>query len=524
MASSPPDLEKTSAGEAVQVNTADASSGDEAHSALRPPTARKKVDIRVPPSLQRLNDWIESLSGFEARGITRVLPEERQPPSLASDVQVAILWFSANISANNLITGLFGPLVFGLGFGDSVMCAVVGGLLGSMSTSYMSIWGPQSGNRTMVVLRYFMGYWPSKIPCFLNIVLMVGYITLSFIIAGQMLSAVSDGSMTIAVGIVVVAIVTWFVAVFGMYLFHHYERYAWLPQLLVLFVLVGSAGPHFDATLQSVGEGAVLAANRLSFLSLCLYVPNSWAAAASDYYVYYPEKTSRLKIFLLTLTGLWVSFTLVYMLGIGLASGLASNQVWTDAYATSTGALIVAAFDGLGGFGKFCGVIVALGIIANSIPGTYSAALGCQVMGRYGEAVPRWVWSCVVLVIELVCALAGREHLMVVFQNFLALMGYWVMVMIMIVLMEHLLFRRKTAGAFDWTRWDDKEYLPIGLAALVAFLLGWVGAIMGMYQIWYIGPLAELAGPSDIGVWVGSGFALVSYPPLRWLELKKFGK
>ncbi len=49
----------------------------------------------------------------------------------------------------------------------------------------MSIWGPRSGNRTMVVLRYFMGYWPSKILCVLNIILMVGYITLSFIICGQ---------------------------------------------------------------------------------------------------------------------------------------------------------------------------------------------------------------------------------------------------------------------------------------------------------------------------------------------------
>ena len=251
-------------------------------------------------------------------------------------------------------------------------------------------------------------------------------------------------------------------------------------------------------------------------------MPNSWAAAASDYYVYYPEKTSRLKIFLLTLTGLWVSFTLVYMIGIGLASGVASNQAWADANAISTGALILEGFSGLAGFGRFCGVIVALGIIANSIPGAYSAALGCQVLGRYGKAVPRWVWSCFINIIQLVCALAGREHLFLVFQNFLALMGYWVQFMIMIVLQEHILFRRRTG--FDWTRWEDKLYLPVGIAALVAFLLGWLGAVLGMYQVWYVGRLAELAGGSDIGMWVGCGFALISYPPLRWLEIKKFGR
>lgn len=181
-------------------------------------------DLYVPPFLHRLNTRIESLAGFEARGITRVLPSERQAPSRAADLQVAILWFSANISVNNMTVGLFGPLVFGLGFVDSALCAVFGGLLGSCSTGYMSIWGPASGNRTMVVLRYFMGYWPSKIPTALNIVLMGGYITVSFIICGQMLSAVSGGSMTIVVGIVVAALVSWIIAVFGMAIFHHYER------------------------------------------------------------------------------------------------------------------------------------------------------------------------------------------------------------------------------------------------------------------------------------------------------------
>lgn len=296
------------------------------------------------------------------------------------------------------------------------------------------------------------------------------------------------------------------------------HRWAWIPQVLVLFVLVGSAGPYFDASLQSVGGSYTVAANRLSFLSLCLYVPNSWAAAASDYYVYYPVDTSQLKIFLLTLVGLWTSFTLVYMLGIGLGSGIALNPAWSDANAVSTGALIVAGYGGLGGFGKFCSVIVALGVISNSIPGTYSAALGCQVLGRYGTAVPRWVWSCVMVLIELVCALAGRDHLFVVFQNLLALMGYWIEIMVCIVLQEHLLYRR-TRG-FDWTKWQDKAHLPVGVAALVAFLLGWLGAILGMYQVWYIGRLAQLCGGCDVGVWIGCGFTLISYPPLRWLELK----
>lgn len=108
-----------------------------------------------PPSIslssfQKLNNRIEGLAGLEARGIERVLPEERQEPSSAADLQVAVLWFSANLSLNNLATGLFGPMVFGLGFLDSALLAVFGTILGACSTAYMATWGPQSGNRTMV--------------------------------------------------------------------------------------------------------------------------------------------------------------------------------------------------------------------------------------------------------------------------------------------------------------------------------------------------------------------------------------
>ena len=76
----------------------------------------------------------------------------------------------------------------------------------------------------------------------------------------------------------------------------------------------------------------------------------------------------------------------------------------------------------------------------------------------------------------------------------------------------------------DWTAWANAKVLPVGRAALAAFLLGWVGALLGMSEVWFVGPLAKAAGGADIGVWVGSGFTLIAYPPLRWLEIRKSGR
>ncbi|KAL8668578.1 MAG: hypothetical protein Q9168_006797 [Polycauliona sp. 1 TL-2023] len=487
--------------------------------------------IPIPPQLRTWNQRIENLAGLEARGIKRVLPEEREAPSGLADAQMTMLWVSANITANNLSVGLLGPLLFGLGFVDSAMCAFGGILVGSAATSYMSIWGAQSGNRTMICLRYFMGYWPAKLPCLLNMILMIGYGTIDCIIGGQILSAVSGGSMSIVVGIVIVALISWVIAVFGMAIFQKYERFAWVPQLFVLLILIGTAGRSFNASFQSTDlitgkplTGGPLTAARLSFFSLQLSVPVSWAAASSDFYVYYPENTRPWKSFSLTMLGLTLGFMLINLIGIGLGSGTFVNPAWLEAYGVSSGALILAGYSDLGAFGKFCGVIVALGLINNNVPGTYASALGFQVLGRYGKMVPRYLWVCVIVLIYFVCAVAGRNNLFDILQNFVALMGYWTMIMVAIVLEEQLIFRR--GKTFDWAAWEDKSYLPLGIAAMVAFVLGWVGAIIGMYQNWYIGPVAIKVGGvgADIGVWLGCAFAMVVFVPLRWWELKKFGR
>jgi purine-cytosine permease-like protein len=69
-----------------------------------------------------------------------------------------------------------------------------------------------------------MGYWPSKICAILNMVIMLGYGMIDCLVGGQILSAVADGKMTVIVGIVIIALISWLVVVFGMSTFQVYER------------------------------------------------------------------------------------------------------------------------------------------------------------------------------------------------------------------------------------------------------------------------------------------------------------
>ena len=215
-----------------------------------------------------------------------------------------------------------------------------------------------------------MGWWPSKVVVILNIIVLLGYALIDCVVAGQILSAVSSNNMSVVVGIIVVAVITWGITTFGYQIFHYYERYAWAPQLVVLCILAGVAGPNFNISSQSEGDATTVAASRLSFFGLNLAAAITYAGGAADYFVYYPENTPRWKLFTVTMLGLTTSFTFAFVLGIGLASGMATNNSWETAYGVSQGALIVEGYKPLGGFGGFCGVIVALGLVANLIPPT----------------------------------------------------------------------------------------------------------------------------------------------------------
>jgi purine-cytosine permease-like protein len=246
----------------------------------------------------------------------------------------------------------------------------------------------------------------------------------------------------------------------------------------------------------------------LTFFSICLSAAITYSPLAADFFVYYPPHTPKWVCFGLTFFGLVLSFTMTFLVGIGLASGVAIHPEYAAAWNSGAGALIVEGFGPLHRFGKFCSVVVALGLISNTIPPTYSSGIDFQILGRYAEKVPRIVWNTFGVVIYTVCALAGRGYLSEIFTNFLALMGYWVAIWFVILIEERYLFRRRRG--YNWVAWDDPTKLPIGLAAITAFLVGWAGAILCMAQVWYVGPLARLVGEygADVRYSPGKIFSL----------------
>lgn len=296
--------------------------------------------------------------------------------------------------------------------------------------------------------------------------------------------------------------------------------------MFATLVLVGQSAKHYDTSMGFVGEPGTLMASRCSFFALEFASVIGFGAVAADFFVYYPENTPKWITFSTTWTGSWLALICCNLVGVGIATGVAGTPKWSEASEISSGALLLAAYDGLGGFGSFCLVLLALSSVTNNAPCTYSAALTFQVLGRYAKAVPRWILCIIITIIELVCSVAGRNHLYNIFENFLPIMSYWVTPWLTIIVLEHVIFHKLKGVPFYWAAWEDKKQLPIGAAALFSWLAGWAGAIIGMSQVWYTGPVALRIGGhgGDIGAWMSIAFVCAVFPPLRYLELKKFGR
>jgi purine-cytosine permease-like protein len=107
------------------------------------------------------------------------------------------------------------------------------------------------------------------------------------------------------------------------------------------------------------------------------------------------------------------------------------------------------------------------------------------------------VWTVLVFVIYTVAGVAGREHFSEILSNFLAILGYWIAFFVAILLEEHYLFRRAGGplGGYDFTAYDDARRLPVGIAGVLACCFGVAGAVVGMAEVWYTGPLGKMIGP-----------------------------
>lgn len=144
--------------------------------------------------------------------------------------------------------------------------------------------------RQIVQARYSFGIYAVTIVALFNLATTTGWCIISTIVAGQTLSAVSGGSLSWNLGIVIIALIALVIAFLGYKVVHQYERWCWIPALIAITITVGCGGHLLKE--QALTEPATVA-GVLTFGCVVTSFTLTWALMASDFSVYTHASVSK---------------------------------------------------------------------------------------------------------------------------------------------------------------------------------------------------------------------------------------
>lgn len=358
----------------------------------------------------------------------------------------------------------------------------------------------------------------------------LGWSVIDAIVGAQLINAVNSNVPGFA-GVLIIALLTLVITCAGYKVVHMYEYWSWIPTTIIFFIVLGTFAHSGDFVNIPMGVGTSEMGDVLSFGATVYGFATGWTSYAADYTVYQPANRPQRKVFFATWIGLIPALMFTQMIGVAVYTATSANggdNKYALGYAASgNGGLLAAALEPLGGFGKFCLVMLALSIIANNCPNVYSISLTLQVLGSWTQRVPRFIWVILVTGVAIAIAIPGYSHFETVLNNFMDVIAYWLAIYTGIGMTEHFLFRRGIKG-YQPEYYNKANKLPVGIAAGVAFAFGVAGMVTGMSQTWWVGPIALHAGEApyggDVGFELSFIFAVVVYAALRPLELNYFGR
>lgn len=442
-----------------------------------------------------------NLNAIEVHGIERVLPENRYDQNLWNNLT---LWLSANFVIPTLALGTLAQGFFQLGTQDSLLVILLFNLLAAIPVALLATLGPKTGLRQMTLSRFSFGWNGTKWMALLNAATCIGWSAVNVLVGAQLSQAIGIVWLTPNLTIVIISLLTTLVSLYGYSYVHRYERFAWVPMALLFLTLFWLHLPSFNNRVTTL-TGFAWTAALLSFGGTVFGYGAAWCAYAADYNVNQPENTSSRKIFLLTYLGIIIPCISIESLGVLLTTVPGLNQL-------TGGNLLAQASLPFGNLRPFLLTVLLASLIANNTPNDYSLGLSLQLLGQRWQKVNRAVWTVLGSITYVILALCIGTRFNEALTDFLLLITYWISPWISIILIEHYYFRK---GKYHLEKWNSREAMPKGTAAIVAFGLGLFGAYLGGAQPLFIGPVSKYLLNADIGFELSIILSSVTYILLR---------
>src|SRR5216684_7483669 len=287
--------------------------------------------------------------GIETHGIERVSPTTRTHVRILDNFT---MWLSANLVISTIALGALANLAFGLGFWDGLAVIIIFNALGVLPVAFFSTLGPKLGLRQMTISRFSFGWVGGIIIALFNVGACIGWSTVNVIIGGQLVNALSNGAIPSWLGVLIIAVLTTLVSIYGYRYVHRYERYAWIPLAVIFVIMFVVSVQHFNITPSTTTLTLTGLVSFITFGGAVYGFATGWSSYAADYNVNQPENTPSSRVFWLTFLGVFIPCVLLETLGLVLISALGSVPAWNKAFTNgSVGGLLSAIVNPLGAFG-----------------------------------------------------------------------------------------------------------------------------------------------------------------------------
>jgi nucleobase:cation symporter-1, NCS1 family len=446
---------------------------------------------------------LEWVGDDERRGSPRVLFW----PWAAPNVNVTILGFGMYVAA------------LGLGWLPAATAAVTGAVLSYLLVGLASLAGQQGGAPTMVTSRAAFGFHGNKIPAALSYLALVGWETVSAVLAtfaaktvALRLNPAADTTAVMVVAFIAVITVSTVAGIYGLHVILRIQKW-----LTITFAVL--TGMYLLLTLPQISFPAAGHFSWGAFaagVAFTATIFGGWVNCAADYSRYLPRAASRRSVVGWTTFGGSAPPIVLLTFGIVLA---ASNPTVADAAASDpVGAL--AAHLPTWFLIPYLSFAVLASVSASAMD-LYSSGLALLTMG---VRLPR---QCVVLIdAGLVCVVGGyvafaAPSFSAPFQAFLTVIGVPIAAWTGIFLTDLWLRRHhgydraalySPVGAYGRLNWAGVGSLTAATAiglGLVTSKDPYIGPMLGY---WFSPAVRDGGlGTSNLGIFVALGLAALTY-------------
>jgi NCS1 nucleoside transporter family len=478
----------------------------------------EQYEVSNPTSnLWKVVRWFHA----EEVGVERVTDEMKTNDTPYS---IGVLWMAVNMAPLGCSMGIAGMSSYGLSFWDSFLCLLFFNLLGILPVAYMSTFGPTLGMRQMVLTRFFVGYQVMRLFAAINCLTCIGWALLDNIAGAQLLHTLGHGALPPYASILIIGAGTLTLTLLGYKVIHTFAKWCWIPVFIVMIILAVRIGMSDSFSTGAMSSGRAEAGAVLSYGVTLVGNASGWTLFACDYSVYLKKTTSKWKLALSVYLGIFTTTMFIQVIGLAAGACMYNNEDFAQAYESGgTGGLLYAILA-MGRFGQFCIVVLALSMIATSVACIYSSSLSAQAVCSKFKVIPRFYWALLANVAAVAISIPAYYDFSDVLNDFMAMLSYFIYLYVGIFLSEHLIYRRKIGYVVE--NYQDAKKMPFSYAGLFGFCCGVAGAVLGMWEVWWTGPLAKAISetfPGDIGFELAFAFAFVGHASTRWIEIKYLG-